>query len=325
MTGWIVSAVLLVALAACWRWRRAPAPPRRPGAPPRVTARLARFPTIGKEAAAFVQRLENHTLADCVAYLKKHGRRRPALYQLLDLYEVERRFPDLGDFRFGPNMFEKILLDWIIFTDAAGRELIGHGVTTRIAWDQDPDHLPGGWQGAVRASYEHAQAGGRPADTLVGLFILVRDAYRQQGWANEIIVEMRRLGRDLRAASLIIPLRPPSRYEKELAALPLRAFAARRRADGLPEDHWIRLHVRQGARVIGVAETSHQHAMSLADFHAQFTCPPVTRAGDVLAQQRDGGWVTAYADPAHDFVLINQGCVWVQHPLDGDTPAGDAA
>jgi hypothetical protein len=80
-------------------------------------------------------------------------------------------------------------------------------------------------------------------------------------------------------------------------------------------DHWVRLHVRLGARVIGVSNTSHQHAFSLKDFYGQVPCPNFTQSGYGLVQQKDGAWYNAYVDLEREFVLINQGCVWVQHPL----------
>ena len=292
-------------------------------APGGVTRSTSTVAADGSRSTAAVLILERHSLDDVKRYLEKHGRKMPALYRLLDMYEVDRKFPDMSDFRLGPNMFEKILLDWIVFVDAAGNELIGHGVTTRIDWDQNVDHLPDGWQGAVRASYQDVCVDHKQPNTLVGLFILVEDRFRQHGWANNIIEEMRRLGRTRSMASLIIPLRPPLRYQKEYADMPMTEFAALKREDGQPTDHWIRLHTRLGAKIIGVSDASHQHALPLKDFYRQIAANPIARSGYTLVQQRDGGWYKAYVDLEHEFVLIRQGCVWVQHPLSAslDIPA----
>jgi len=263
--------------------------------------------------------LENHSLEDFIAYLEKRSRWTPALDRLLEVYKVKRKFPDMGDFRLGPNKFDQILLDWIIFIDSASDtatgELIGHGVTTRINWDQSLDNLPNGWQGAVRASYQNLQVGSTEPNTLVGLFIRIEDNFRQHGWAGNVIEQMKSVGRAAKISSLIIPLRPPSRYQKEYAAMPLAEFAALKRDDGQPRDHWVRLHVRLGAKIIGVCGASHQHAFPLKDFYQQIPSPPITQSGYALVQQRDGEWYNVYVDLEREFVLINQGCVWVQHPL----------
>ncbi len=312
---WFILALLLVLLGWCGRgWLSAPA--RASHLEPkavsrsRVTVRAADV-----EMTASVIILENHTVAEMAADVEKRGRRMPGLYRLLDMYQVERAFPDLSHFRLGPNMFEAVPLDWIILVDQGGGELIGHGVTTRIDWDQDLSHLPDGWQGAVRASYQCAQVERKKPNTLVGLFILIEDKFRKHGWARNVIEEMRRLGRARGLASLIIPLRPPLRYEREYAEMTIGEFAQLRRGDGEHPDHWIRLHTRLGAKVIGVSERSHQHALPLKDFYEQIPAPRIAQSGYVLVQQRDGGWYRVYADLERELVVIYQGCVWVQHPL----------
>ena len=96
--------------------------------------------------------LKNHTLDDAVDYFNRNAKRIPALQRLLDLYQVERKFPDLSYFRLGPNMFDKIILDWIIIYNSNTNQLVGHGITTRIGWDQEKEVLAGGWQDVVRTS-----------------------------------------------------------------------------------------------------------------------------------------------------------------------------
>lgn len=75
------------------------------------------------------------------------------------MYRVTRRFPDMSDFRLGPNPFEHIPVDWTIFATAADplrdATLVAHGLSARIAWTGDRGTLPRGWQGVVRACHEH--------------------------------------------------------------------------------------------------------------------------------------------------------------------------
>lgn len=258
--------------------------------------------------------LEKYTLDDALDYFKKRSRKNQAFDRLRELYDLERSFPDLSVFRLGPNMFNKITLDWIICYLPDTKVLVGHGITTRIAWDQDKEHLPDGWQGAVRTSYLNSSIERKQSNTLVGLFIFIEKGFRKQGWADNIIEEMRNLSQLSGLQSLIIPLRPPLRYQKQYAAMPMSEFALLKREDGLPEDHWIRLHVRSGASILGVSETSHRHAMSLQDFYEQFSHSPVTHSGDTMIE-KNGEWFKIYVGLEHDVVLINQGCVWVQHTL----------
>jgi len=258
--------------------------------------------------------LKNYSLDDALGYFNQHVKTITALQRLLDLYQVERTFPDLSHFRLGPNMFDKIVLDWIIIHDSQNSRLVAHGITTKIAWDQDKETLSGGWQGVVRSSYLHSHIEQKKPDTLVGLFIFVEDDFRQQGWANDVILEMRSLAQEKGLRALIIPLRPPLCYKKEYASMPMAEFAGLKREDGYPLDHWVRLHIRLGARILKASETSHQHVMALQDFYDQFSQDVLPDSGDVLIE-RNGEWYNVFVDRKRDFVLINQGCVWVQHEL----------
>lgn len=283
------------------------------------------------DAKARLVSVEQHTLEQALAVFESNERRLRALGSMANMYQVTRRFPDMSDFRLGPNPFERIPLDWTIFTTGADplreAELVAHGLTARIAWNGDPGTLPRGWQGVVRTCHEQRTTSDAPADTLVGLFIKVEDNVRQQGWAGQVAEAMKSLARRAGLPRLIIPLRLPTRYTQEHAAVPFDEFALRRREDGQYADHWVRLHVRLGATIIGTCATSHQHAMHVDDFYAQFEAERCERSGHVLAQ-RKGQWYQAHVDLERECAVVNEGCVWVQHSLstqgsdEGDTKNG---
>jgi hypothetical protein len=327
MTIALILIVLVALLLALYLAGQEPQPgsANAPGRSRLITKTTSVIDAAGSRLVADVVVLENYDLAGFIEYLEKHKNTAPAMERLLDMYKIQRHFPDLSNFRLGPNMFDQILLNWIIFLDSGGAgaskgDLIGHGVAAQIYWDGTAENLPDGWQGSVRVSYQNEQVDHKEPNSLVGLFIFVEENYRKHGWAHNIIEEMKRVGERNRLPQLIIPLRPPSRYKKEYASMPMSEFAALKREDGQPLDHWVRLHVRLGAKVLGVSNTSHQHAFPLKDFHQQFPAPVIKQSGYTLVQQRDGGWYNVYADLERDFVLVNQGCVWVQHPLSGDAP-----
>lgn len=283
--------------------------------------RLARGIRIAptSDAQARIVTLEQQTLEQALAAFESNERRLGAFGTLSKMYGVTRRFPDMSDFRLGPNPFERIPLDWIIFTSGTDplrhAELLAHGLTLRCAWNGDPRTLPRGWQGAVRACFEQRAMPGVAANTLVGLFIKVEDDVQQQGWARQVAQAMRVLALRAGLKRLIIPLRLPTRYRREFAELPFQEFALRRREDGQYADHWLRLHVRLGATVIGQCATSHQHAMHVEDFYTQFETEPCTRSGYVVVQ-RKGEWYQAHVDLDRECAVVNEGCVWVQHPLE---------
>ncbi|HLK49254.1 MAG TPA: hypothetical protein VKT49_14025 [Bryobacteraceae bacterium] len=240
----------------------------------------------------------------------------PALQMLACMYQPPRKFPDMSNFRLGPNVFDRIPLDWIVFATADKAfktpQLIGHGVTTRVPWTGDPQTLPRGWQGIVRRCYENGLNTNQKCNTLVGLFINIENDFRQQGWALKAVEGMKAIARGAGLSSLIIPLRLPTRYEKDNATVEFKDFALLKREDGEYRDHWLRLHVRAGAEVIALCDSSHQHAMHLEDFYQQFKATGITSSGYHLALQ-NGEWFRAFIDLEREFALINEGCVWVQY------------
>ena len=256
--------------------------------------------------------MQQHVLPEFIEYLE--SRREPAFERLRRMYDITRQFPDFSNFRLGPNAFDRTPMDWIAAIDSADGSLIAHGIATRIQWDGDAVLLRG-WQRVVRRAYDDLVVRRQPCNTLVGLFIKVEDASREQGWAGRVIAAMKELAARAGLTSVVIPLRLPTAYEREHADTPYPEFAFQTREDGEYRDHWLRLHVRLGARVIGHSVTSHQHAMNVDDFHHYFEAEAVASSGYCLAQ-RNGEWYRPYVDVERDCVVINEGCVWVQHAVD---------
>jgi hypothetical protein len=259
--------------------------------------------------------LEGFTIEALVKYAQTH-KRQPGLDGLVDRYKAPKGFPDMNNFRLGPNVDDKIAMDWVLIVgqEPDRGDLFAHGITTQIYWTGNPAHLPRGWHGAVRRSYEHAFVEKVSPNTLVGLFINVEPGHRSEGWGGHIALEMKNLASRLGLTYIVFPLRLPTRYQREYVRMPVDQFAKLTRADGQSLDHWLRLHVRLGAQIIGHCDTSHQHAMHLQDFYSQFGAEKVTATGYHLVQRGDE-WFDAFVDVEREFVLINEPCIWVQHTV----------
>ena len=260
---------------------------------------------------------ENFTLDELIRHLER-AKLNGAMRELLNRYRIRRNFPDMGNFRMGPNMFDQTALDWIALystgSNASQTELIAHGITTRLNWDGESSKLPRGWMGAVRQSYVESMLDETRPTTLVGLFIYAEKAFREDGWAAEVAEEMKRIARRADLRELIIPLRLPTRYEAENAAMPFETFALRKRDDGQYRDHWLRMHVRLGAAVIGVSSVSHQHAMHPEDLRNLTGCERFVQSGEHLVKWNDEHY-SVIVDLEGEYAVINEGCVWVRHPL----------
>lgn len=256
---------------------------------------------------------ENYTLGELIVHLERK-RASDAVREILARYRVQRTFPDMNDFRLGPNPFDETALDWIILMNADESELVAHGIATRIRWDGEYSSLPRGWTGAVRASYEESVLGSVHPTTLVGLFIFAENAYREHGWAAEIATEMKRVAADSGLRDVIIPLRLPTRYEWQFARMPYEEFAFLRRDDGDYRDHWLRMHVRLGAEILGVCPVSHQHGLHPDDLRRQAQAEPFQRSGEYVVRIRDE-YYSAFVDLERQYSIINEGCVWVRHAV----------
>ncbi len=297
-----------------WRWLRSR--PRGPGAGGLQTSLTRSLGGAGagdKVTRLVFQRLDLETF---LGQMESNKADTPAFGEILHLYRFERKFPDLSNFRLGPNMFDKIPLDWILLIDASSGEgksrLLAHGVATRVSWSGDATGLPSGWQGAVRKSYLDSVVERVTCNTLVGLFINVEPQFRERGLAAVVVDAMKTIRSDQALAHFVIPLRLPQHYKRENAELSMAQFSALRREDGRPVDHWLRLHLQLGAQIVTTSEISHQHAMNGRDFAEQFGSRFESTGYHLV--EKNGEWFRAYVDVDRDFVLVNQGCVWVQYP-----------
>ncbi len=83
------------------------------------------------------------------------------------------------------------------------------------------------------------------------------------------------------------------------------------RPDGLPQDAWLRVHVRAGAVIEKVAPASMVMAGSLAQWRA-WTGLPFDTGGDVIVP---GALVPIKCSATHDYAVYVEPNVWVRHHL----------
>ena len=109
-----------------------------------------------------------------------------------------------------------------------------------------------------------------------------------------------------------MPLRPPTRYEKEFCSMSFNDFCELKREDGLPMDLWLRQHQKLGAKRLKTCSTSHQHTMTISSFYNLFGNYEMNTTGYYIVKIL-GGWHNVYVNVEINIVVINEGCVWVQH------------
>jgi GNAT superfamily N-acetyltransferase len=105
----------------------------------------------------------------------------------------------------------------------------------------------GGWDQVIRWGHRDRLAG-IPSTAISALEIMVAPRLQGRGVAGVMLGALCDNARRLGFAELYAPLRPTDKHREPLT--PFADYAARRRADGLPHDSWVRAHLRLGAEIV---------------------------------------------------------------------------
>ena len=133
--------------------------------------------------------------------------------------------------------------------------VIGRAIAVRFAFvGAGREALPdSGWDGVIRWAFEDRLVG-RAATAVSALEITLLPEFRGRGGSGLVLAAMAARVRSMGFSELFVPVRPT---EKHLEPhVPMEAYARRVRADGLPADPWLRVHVRAGGVIVQVAPVS---------------------------------------------------------------------
>ncbi|MGA4843897.1 N-acetyltransferase [Streptomyces sp. G45] len=152
---------------------------------------------------------------------------------------------------------------------------------------------------------------GRRTSAVSALDVTVDRGHLGRGLSSRVLAALRdaaaRQGHD----ALLAPVRPTGKHERPRE--PMDAYVHRRRADGLPADPWLRVHVRAGGVIEKVAPASMTVSGSLAEWR-RWTGLPFDADGAV---EVPGALVPVRCDTAHDHAVYVEPNVWVRHRLTG--------
>lgn len=180
----------------------------------------------------------------------------------------------------------------------------GWGVPIR--WDGDVADLPSGYTDSLRRALALRADGGQP-DTLVICAGVVHPEHKGTGTATSLISALVDLAGREGLSRVIAPLRPTWKHRYPLTEIS--DYVAWLRADGLPFDPWLRLHVRMGARILTVAPRSQTMTGTVAEWESWTDLPlPVT--GRYVIPD---GLSLLQIDREHDRGEYVEPNVWVRH------------
>jgi len=133
----------------------------------------------------------------------------------------------------------------LALTDVGGA-LVAVARSMPLAWDGSTEDLPAGWDAQFERSVAGFDAGVAP-DTLGAIMIVIDPEQRGSGLGSVMVSALQARARLSGFHTLIACVRPTLLGHYPL--IPIDQYATWTRADGLPFDPWIRIHVRLGGRL----------------------------------------------------------------------------
>jgi GNAT superfamily N-acetyltransferase len=165
-----------------------------------------------------------------------------------------------------------------------------------------------GWDGVIRRGWL-AREGGTQPDAISALEISIRSDLQGTGLSSVMVAAMREHAASKGFAELVAPVRPNMKHLEPHT--PMAEYAFRTRADGLPHDAWLRVHVRAGGKIVKVAPRSMVIAGTPAEWRT-WTGLPFDRTGAV---EVPGALSPVHCHLEHDHAVYVEPNVWVSHPL----------
>lgn len=182
----------------------------------------------------------------------------------------------------------------------------GVSVPFSASGDGRERHPDGGWDQIAIWAAEDALDRRNP-DTACALEIVVHPEHHGRALSEIVLTAMRQQASVHGFQALVAPVRPP---DKALdPSTPMSSYLLRTRADGLPQDRWLRVHVRAGGQIAGVASCSATVQAPLSQWR-RWTLLPFDRDGPVIVP---GGLVPVLVSTTHDVGVYVEPNVWVLH------------
>lgn len=193
--------------------------------------------------------------------------------------------------------------------DSENGTVAGIANSVPLAWDGLVEDLPDeGWDWAlIQSGRDHTE--GRKPRTLCGIQISISPSYQGKGLSSLLLKEMRELALAKAVKRLIVPVRPSLKHRYPLT--PSEAYIAWTNEKGLPFDPWLRVHVRNGGKIIKVCHQAMRIPGTIQEWEA-WTGMRFPESGKYVV----AGALTPIAiDTQLDLGAYIEPNVWVLHEL----------
>jgi len=208
---------------------------------------------------------------------------------------------------FGKSIFDNYL-DYA-FAGVIDGAVVGRAFSVPFTFGiEGRSELPdAGWDAVIRWGYEDHLLGRTPT-TMSALEISFVQKARGGGHSRMMLEAFKACARDKGFAEVYAPVRPNQKHLRP--RMPMRDYIALRRADGLPDDAWLRTHVRIGGRIVKVAPCSMTIVGTIAEW-SRWTGTSFARSGEV---EVEGALAPVLVSIEQDHAVYVEPNVWVRHP-----------
>ncbi|WP_127500334.1 N-acetyltransferase [Actinoplanes solisilvae] len=212
---------------------------------------------------------------------------------------------------------DPILVHWIFERHARhqlvvldeNRTVVARAASAPLAWDGKVGNLPDtGWDEALRQCMSDTYAGHR-LTALCALEIAVVPGHQQRNLSARTLQALKQHARDQGFGDLVAPVRPSLKHTA--THLSMAGYAAQTRPDGLPQDPWLRVHVRSGGEIVKVCPASMTISGSLPQWRG-WTGLPFDTSGPVDVP---GALAPVIADVEQGYAVYVEPNIWVRHRL----------
>lgn len=198
----------------------------------------------------------------------------------------------------------------LIATTADGQPVaLGRSIPFNLASRSAEGVLPaGGWDQVLTWGMRDHADGNEP-DTVSALEISIDERYVGRGLSAKMLAALREAVITAGFRNMVAPVRP--NHKHRYPRMPMAEYVRATRADGLPSDPWLRVHVRAGGEVDEIAPTSMVISGSLAEWR-DWTGLPFAVTGPVEVPQ---ALVPVHCDVDQDHAVYAEPNVWIRHRL----------
>ncbi|MFJ4582282.1 GNAT family N-acetyltransferase [Streptomyces echinatus] len=243
-----------------------------------------------------------------VSSLAERPDRLPAVLDMADTWPEFVTNDPVGTTHYGRIPAE--LPDYALFAEDEYGRVVAHAYSVPFALAVEGRRtLPArGWDQVLTWAFADLRRGTRP-DTVSAVSVTVAPHAQGHGLSSVMLSAMRDNARARGFSEVVAPVRPNAKHREPHT--PMTEYAHRVRADGLPEDPWLRVHARAGATIDSIAAASMTVTGSLEEWR-RWTGLPFDTAGDV---EVPGALAPVHCEPDRGYAVYVEPNVWMRHPL----------